>query len=161
MSVRVGSVGAELEAARPWSVRWALLLQLLAIVGGIALSIAAAQTKNPPIDFSDPWWWWKTAGGYGLAGVVLAGLSLGHGWLRWWLLLSLLIVIPFYALLLRAGFTLMAGTKAARAEFLLIAGAPLLLMRAAAVLLLFRREAGLWFAACRAARLRPRAPADF
>lgn len=161
MSAAAGAPGQNADKpARPAAARWALLLLLLAVCGGVLSSIGLALLKSPPADFSAPFWWWKTLGGYGLAAVVLVGVAKGYGWLRWWLLISLVVMGVFYVFVLLGWLAARAGPKGPLLEFLLVTGAPLLLLRAIAVALLFRNETRLWFAACSAARLK-RERADF
>jgi hypothetical protein len=146
--------------ARPAAANWALLLLLLAFCGGIAASIGFALLKSSSPGFNDPLWWWKTLGGYGVAAVVLLGLSKGYGWLRWWMLISLAVTGMIYAFTLIAWLAMRLGPKGPLLEFLLVTGVPLTLLRGVAVALLFRNEATLWFRACGAARLK-RERADF
>lgn len=145
---------------RPAAANWALLSLLLAFCGGVAASIGFALLKSSSADFADPLWWWKALGGYGVAAVVLVGLLKGYGWLRWWLLISLVVAAFIDAFMLLAWLAVRTTTKGPVLEYLLVTGLPLLLLRGIAVLLLFRDETVLWFSACGAARRR-REQADF
>lgn len=135
----------------PGELKWALLALATATVGGVLVALAsmALQQKlgSTVTGFRYLGLSWRTA----LSVAYIIGLANGYGWFRWLFVIAMALSILFLAFILLAWLGSQGQARMLMA-FHLSTEVPLLLLRALALVLLFRPVANLWFEQRAAAR---------
>jgi hypothetical protein len=135
---------SEAGLIRPKEVTWALIAIGVLVVAGTAVTVAFRMIEagsGVPVNV------WRHAGTVLNIAVSLAylfGLANGYGWVRWMFVLSLGVSVLFLAFLLLSWM----GTEGRNhmiVTFMAVVEAPLVVLRIAIVVLLFRPAAAQWF----------------
>lgn len=128
----------------PSEVMWALLLIVVATVCGVIVALASMALKQKLGGTVDGFGYFRLSVRTVFAIAYIIGIANGHGWVRWVFVISIVATVFFLGFILfsRLGSQ---GQLRLLMTFILAVETPLLLLRAAAVVLLFRPPAQLWF----------------
>jgi hypothetical protein len=126
----------------PAEVKWALRLLWLALIAGFIQSLQAATLSLPSFGI-DTWAQWVSRfWAFPVSAIFLVALRHRYGWVRWWFVVSLVLMTFGLLVLLPQWHTLRIPERLGSLVYI----EPVLAaIRVVAVVLLFRPAARVWF----------------
>lgn len=126
----------------PRETKVALLLLWVALVAGLALVLMVTARNWAVVSSQSAGWWVAAYWGYPVSALLLVALGRGYGWVRWLFLISFIfLVVVFFA-----NVGAWAREDSDGLAIFAIVEPLVMLLRVAALALLFRPMSNNWYA---------------